>query len=100
MGSSSGDDDLSILFDDFGGREDGAGDEFGEGGGGGVDDWLGEEGTVIIAGSCGRETGLDGFVGDEKGSCWLSVSFSFFLFDSPVGSFSWVSENSLFEDSD
>ena len=35
---------MGILLDDFGGREDGAGDELGDGGAGGVDEGLGQEG--------------------------------------------------------
>ena len=69
-----GDDNLGVLLDDFGGREDGARDEFGDGGGGCVDEGLGEGeagcGSVVVVVDAGRQTGLDGFVCYEKGSCW------------------------------
>ena len=73
-----GDDGLGILLDDFGGREDGARDEFGDGGGGCVDEGLGEGEAgcrsivivVVVVVDAGRQTGLDGFVCYEKGSCW------------------------------
>ena len=47
---------MRILFDDFGGSEDGAGDKFGEGGGEGVDERGGEVSGLA-------EERLDGFVG-------------------------------------
>jgi hypothetical protein len=39
---------LCVLLDDFGRRQDGAGDEFGGCGGGGVNEWLWEEVAAAI----------------------------------------------------
>jgi hypothetical protein len=58
------------LLDDFGGSEDGAGDEFGEGGGGGVDEREGEYAIGVRGGSVeAGEERFCAFVGREESSC-------------------------------
>ena len=60
---------MGVLLDYFGWGEDGAGDEFGYGGGGGVDEGGGEEVGVCFAGESGVvdcEEVFEGFVGCEE----------------------------------
>ena len=63
---------MSILLQDFGGREDETGDELGGGRSGGMEDWEGNErrcGGGWKGWVDGMEEGLGGFIGGEEGSC-------------------------------
>lgn len=55
---------MGVLLDDFGGGDDGAGDELCGAGGYGVDHGLGESVVVVV----GVEGVLDSFVGGEEGA--------------------------------